>query len=147
MLIRRLIRVIEVGEKKDFKILRQLLDSNNSCERYWAATYLGHHRDAEASHYLKERITDKVAAVRVAALLALCQLEKSDEFLEPLIDEINHPNLIVGMYAMNAIEQTGLLNDKVAEAAETAIKSNYDFNLLFNWCNIINYDYFSNITF
>jgi arylsulfatase A-like enzyme len=126
-LVRRLIRVIEAGEKGDFKILRGLLDSDNSCERYWAATYLGHHRDTEARHSLKKRTTDKVAAVRVAALLALCRLEDPEEFLKPLIDEIDHPNHIVGMYAMNAIEQTGLLNNRVAEAAEKAIKSNYDF--------------------
>ena len=126
-LVRRLIQVIESGEKGDLKTLHKLLDSENPCERYWAATYLGHHRATEAIHSLKKRITDKVATVRVAALLALCQLDDPEIFLEPLIDEIDHPNHIVGMYAMNAIEQTGLLNKRVSEAAEKAIKSNYEF--------------------
>jgi uncharacterized sulfatase len=126
-LVHRLIQVVESGERGDIKTLHKLLDSENPCERYWAATYLGHHRATEAIGSLQKRITDNVDVVRVAVLLALCQLDDPEEFLELLTDEIDHPNHIVGMYAMNAIEQTGILNYKVAEAAEKAIKSNYDF--------------------
>ena len=41
--------------------------------------------------------------------------------------EADHKNLIVGMYAMSAIEQTGIRNEAVRKIAEEASVSPYDF--------------------
>ena len=126
-LIRDIIDVIEAGEKKDFNTLRKCLVSGRPSEKYWAATWLGCHCDAKADASLKTLATDKDPTLRIAALLALCKLGQSEEYLPLLIREIGDPNLIVGMYAMNAIEQTGILNKMVSGAAEIARKSKYEF--------------------
>ena len=70
---------------------------------------------------------DEVTAVRIAAKLALCELGQSDIYLQKLCDEIDAPNMIDGMYAMNAIEQTGIRNEMVKKAAERALQSEYEF--------------------
>lgn len=126
-LIRGIIDVIEAGEKKDFNTLRKFLVSGCPSEKYWSATWLGHHCDAKADASLTTLATDKVPVLRIAALLAFCKLGQEEEYLPLLIREIDNPNLIVGMYAMNAIEQTAILNEMVSNAAETACNSKYEF--------------------
>jgi arylsulfatase A-like enzyme len=126
-LTKRLIRVIEAGERANLRVLHRLLVDGNPSERYWAATWLGHLRDQQFECPLRKAMTDKTAVVRVAAKLALCKLGYPDKYLRQLIPDINDENLIVGMYAMNAIEQTGILNDTVREAAELACNSKYEF--------------------
>jgi len=65
--------------------------------------------------------------VRVAACLALCRLGHGKTYLPKLVDLISDPNLIVCMYAMNAIEQSGIRNDVAARAAGIPKKSRYEF--------------------
>lgn len=126
-LLPRLIAIIEAGERKDNGAIRRALGASDPCERYWAATWAGVNRDAGATDALRKLITSPTPVVRVAASLALCQLGHDGAYLPKLAELIEDPNLIVGMYAMNAIEQTGLRNHVAALAAETARASPYEF--------------------
>ena len=123
---RKLIDITEGARKKDLVSLRQGLEYEESSVRYWAATWLGNSGDTEAIPYLEKLTQDEKPTVRVAAALALCKLDYQDAYLEKIIDEIDAANLIVGMYAMNAIEQSGILNKKVYAAAKKAIENRYD---------------------
>lgn len=73
--------------------------------------------------------TSKTPALRVASLLALYRIKPNDEYLKGLTNEINNPNAIVGMYAMNAIEQTEVLNETTENAADIALKDDYGFTV------------------
>ena len=74
---------------------------------------------------------DSDPSVRIAANLALHKIDPSYDPIPALGKEVSHSNLIVGMYAMNAIEQTGIRNDAVREIAETATQSKYEFTQRF----------------
>ncbi|MHC4329860.1 MAG: sulfatase/phosphatase domain-containing protein, partial [Planctomycetota bacterium] len=126
-LIPQLIRTIEAGENRDLKTLRKLLETGNDCQKYWAATWLGVHKDKRSEESLKEMTTSETPALRVASLLALHRIKPDDEYLRALANEINNSNVIVGMCAMNAIEQTEVLNKTTENAADMALKSDYDF--------------------
>ena len=76
---------------------------------------------------LKERVRSEIPALRIASLLALHKIEPKNKYLEKLTNEINNPNAIVGMYAMNAIEQTEVLNKTTEKAADIALGSDYNF--------------------
>jgi arylsulfatase A-like enzyme len=128
-LVRELIAVIETGEKHDTAALRNLLDADHAAVRYWAATWSGILADKKAVLPLQKLAGDAVSAVRVAAKLALCKLGHCDTYLQQLCDEIDAANVITGMYAMNAIEQTGILNQTVRQAADRAMQSKYEFIL------------------
>lgn len=126
-LIPQLIKTIEAGEKKKSKTLRKLLETGNDCQKYWAATWLGVNKDKQSEPALKKLTESETPAVRIASLLALHRIKPNDEYLKGLTNEINNPNAIVGMYAMNAIEQTEVLNKTTENAADIALKSDYGF--------------------
>ncbi|MCG8587202.1 MAG: HEAT repeat domain-containing protein, partial [Pirellulales bacterium] len=123
----RLLAIIEAGEQKDLAAVRHGLSAVDPSERYWAATWAGVNRDKEATDALKVLSTDTTPTVRVAACLSLCQLGQAGTYLPKLVELVKDPNLIVGMYAMNAIEQSKIRNDIAAQAAVTAKKSPYEF--------------------
>ncbi len=126
-LVPRLIAIIEAGERKDSKAVRRALTAADPCEAYWAATWAGVNKDARAKRALERLAASPTPAVRVAACLALCRLGHDDIYLPKLAELIEDPNLIVGMYAMNAIEQTGIRNKVASKAAKTAMDSRYQF--------------------
>ena len=95
--------------------------------RYWAATGLGILGEAAAAKPLGERLRDSSGAVRVAAALALCRLGEPETAVQTLIDEIDNSNLIVGMYAMRALELSGVDSPEVRKAVEEAKDSPYEF--------------------
>ena len=72
-------------------------------------------------------VSDQVPAIRVAAAQALYRLGETSR-LKLLVEHINDPNLIVGMFALRAIEELGdagkVYMDRIAEAQ----KSNYEFS-------------------
>ena len=126
-LVPRLVELIEAGERKDLSTVRSSLKAADPCERYWAATWSGVNLDRDAIKQLKQLASDSTPAVRVAACLALCRLGLSKDYLPKLVELIEDPNLIVGLYAMNAIEQTEILNDLAGNAAKIGLKSRYEF--------------------
>ena len=127
-LIPRLIAIIEAGERKDRGAVRRALTTaSDPSVAYWAATWAGVNKDAGAKQALERLAASPTPTVRVAACLALCQLGYGDIYLPKLVELIEDPNLIVGMYAMNAIEQSGIRNKVASMAAETARESLYEF--------------------
>ena len=127
-LIPRLIAIIEAGERKDRGAVRRALTTaSDPSVAYWAATWAGVNKDAGAKQALERLAASPTPTVRVAACLALCQLGHGDIYLPKLVELIEDPNLIVGMYAMNAIEQSGIRNKVASMAAETARESLYEF--------------------
>jgi len=126
-LIPQLIETIEAGEKRDLKTLHKLLKTGNDCQKYWAATWAGVIKDKRSEESLKKMTASETPVLRVASLLALHRIEPNNEYLKGLTNEINDPNAIVGMYAMNAIEQTEVLNKTTEDAADIALKSDYGF--------------------
>ena len=127
----RLIEVIEAGENENISFLEEKLDSECPSERYWAATWLGVNKIKSIQNKIKNLTRDVNATVRVAANLALYKINPDYNPIPALAEELSNENLIVGMYAINAIEQTGIRNDEVKIVAEKAAKSEYEFTQRF----------------
>jgi len=125
-LVRKLIDVIEAGERGDGPALLDALESPVPSVRYWAATWLGNLGDQTAVKPLAKRLSDPAAAVRVAVALALCKLGKKRN-VKTLIKEIDNSNLIVGMYAIRAIEISEIDTPAVRKAVEKANENQYEF--------------------
>lgn len=123
----RLIRIIEAGEKQNISVLLGAINSKEPSERYWAATWLGVNKVESAGDKVEALTTDKDPSVRIAANLALYKIDPGYDPIPALSKEVSHKNLIVGMYAMSAIEQTGIRNEAVRAIAEIASKSTYEF--------------------
>jgi arylsulfatase A-like enzyme len=127
----RLIRIIEAGEKKNISVLLDAINSNEPTERYWATTWLGVNKVKSAHDKVEALTKDKAASVRIAANLALYKIDSSYNPIPALGKEVNHKNLIVGMYAINAIEQTGIRNDEIKAIAKIATDNRNDFTQRF----------------
>jgi arylsulfatase A-like enzyme len=125
--VMQLIRCIEAGENQDINALRRSLGSDDPSEQYWAAKWLGILKDQKSIESLKLMTSGKIPALRIASNLALWQISHDEKYIQGLVDEIDNPNLTVGLYAMNAIEQTEVLNDLIYNAADRAFRSEYDF--------------------
>ena len=128
-LISQLIKTIEAGNNKNLKTLRKLLKTGNDSQKYWAATWLGVNKDKRSEGSLKKMTTSEIPSLRIASLLALHRIKPNDEYIEGLTNEINNTNTIVGMYAMNAIEQTEVLNKTTENAADIALENDYEFTV------------------
>ena len=124
---KRLIRVIKTGEKQDTDVLLKSIGSGEPSERYWAVTWLGINKVQAARDKVEKLLADPDPAVRVAANLALFKIDPAFDPIPALGEEAGNRNLIVGMYAMSAIEQTGIRNEAVRDIAATASGSKYDF--------------------
>jgi arylsulfatase A-like enzyme len=128
---RRLIRIIEAGEKHDIQTLLNKIESSEPSERYWAVTWLGVNKVKSAQDKVQELLKDNDPSVRIASNLALYKIDPDFNPIPALGKAIDHPNLIVGMYAMNAVEQTGIRNEEVKSIAKKAIDSQYEFTMRF----------------
>ena len=105
----------------------QLNDPSPSI-RYWAATRAGIKKDQSTAPKLRRLLIDEWEPVRIAAALALCRLGKQEDraidLLAGMVDSRNH---ITGMYAIRAIEWSGIRNEATRVASERAAKSQYEF--------------------
>lgn len=124
---KNLIHIVESGEQQNNEVLLKTLNSAEPAERYWALTWLGVNRDEGARDQVAALTSDPDPSVRIAANLALYKIDPSYDPIPALGQEVNHRNLIVGMYAMSAIEQSGIRNDAVKAIAEIAAQSKYEF--------------------
>lgn len=127
----RLIKIIEAGEHNDISELMKAANSQDPSERYWAATWLGVNKTKNAKEKVFALTGDSNPAVRVAAALAMYKIDDYYNPIPLLGKEINNENLIVGMYAINAIEQSGIRNEEVREVALKAVNSPYEFTQRF----------------
>jgi arylsulfatase A-like enzyme len=130
-LVRRLIDVIEAGERGDRAALLEALESDRPSLRYWAATWLGNLHDESAAAKLVDRTSDNTPAVRVAAALALCKLGRHQQYLPLLAEQIEADNLITGMFAIRALEQVGPPAKAVLPAVKQARDNPYEFTRRF----------------
>ncbi len=122
----RLIDVITAGEENDAQALLSFASSDDPSTRYWAAVWLGVNQHRKAIPVLEKLVEDDTPAVRVAAAQALCKLG-DDNQLKLLVNHIGDPNMLVGMFAIRAIEELGDAGKPYhAEIAE-ALESGYEF--------------------
>lgn len=128
---KRLIQIIEAGENKEISVLVQKINSSEPSERYWAVTWLGVNKVTSAKESIKLLTTDSEPSVRIAANLALYKIDSGYDPIPALGKELDNKNLIVGMYTMNAIEQTGIRNDAVKKIAKKASDNPYEFTMRF----------------
>jgi len=124
---RRLIAVITAGEKNEGTRLLEYAKSPDPSTRYWAAVWLGVNKSADGRATLLKMTADPVPTVRVAAAQALCKLGNLGQ-LKLLIEHINDPNLLVGMFALRAIEELGDAGKAHREVIAGAQKSKYEFS-------------------
>ncbi len=124
---RRLIDVITAGEANESAMLLEYAKSPDPSTRYWAAVWLGVNKSNESKTTLLELSTDPVPAIRVAAAQALCKLGELSQ-LKLLIKHINDSNLLVGMFALRAIEELGDAGKAHQADVAAAQKSSYEFS-------------------
>jgi len=124
---RRLIEVITAGEANESDKLLDFAKSADPSTRYWAAVWLGVNKTAKSKSTLLKLTNDPVPAVRVAAAQALCKLGDLNT-LKLLVEHIKDPNLLVGMYALRAIEELGDAGKAHREAIAAAQKSKFEFS-------------------
>jgi arylsulfatase A-like enzyme len=123
----RLIEVITAGEANDGAKLLQDAKSPDPSTRYWAAVWLGVNKTAEGKATLLKLTADSVPAVRVAAAQALSKFGDLSQ-MKLLVEHIKDPNLLVGMFALRAIEELGDAGKAHREAIASAQKSKYEFS-------------------
>jgi len=128
---KRLIHIIEAGENLNNAVLLEKIKSRDPSERYWAVTWLGINKVKSERDKVEGLTKDKNPSVRIAANLALYKIDPTYNPIPALGKEVSDKNLIVGMYAINAIEQTGIRNDEVKAVAEEAANNEYDFTQRF----------------
>jgi len=124
---RRLIEVITAGEANEGAKLLHFAKSADPSTRYWAAVWLGVNKTEKSKATLLKLTNDPVPAVRVAAAQALCKLGDLNT-LKLLVEHIKDPNLLVGMFALRAIEELGDAGKAHREAIAGAQKSKYEFS-------------------
>jgi uncharacterized sulfatase len=123
----RLLQVIKSGEQGDVPALLAALGSPHAAVRYWAAVGLGNTGDRSAIDVLRQRTEDPSHGVRVAVAFALCQLGEVAQGRAILEKEIENENLIVGMYAIRALERIGDNARPALATIERARNSPYEF--------------------
>ena len=124
---RRLIDVITAGEANESDKLLDFAKFSDPSIRYWAAVWLGVNKTAESKPTLLQLTTDTVPAVRIAAAQALSKSGDLDH-LKLLVEHIHDPNLLVGMFALRAIEELGDVGKKHHAAIKMSQKSKYEFS-------------------
>ena len=118
--------LIEEGERGNQQVLASALQSQQPAMRYWGATLAGLYWPESAST-LQSLLDDSSASVRIAAALALCRLGQI-QFSETLADEIDNSNRLVGLYAIRALELSGLNQARrFSSRIEQAESNPYEF--------------------
>jgi arylsulfatase A-like enzyme len=125
-LVQALLATIDAGRRQDREALEQALGSAQPAVRYWAVVWLGQGVPTNASAALVRCLKDKSPAVRVAAGRALVPLGRRAEALEVLGQELDNANLVVGHYAIRALEEIGYEALPLLSKIQAARGSPYD---------------------
>ena len=88
---------------------------------------MGVNKTADGKDTLLKLTADSVPAVRVAAAQALCKFGDLSQ-MKLLVEHIKDPNLLVGMFALRAIEELGDAGKAHRTAISAAQKSKYEFS-------------------
>jgi HEAT repeat protein len=125
-LVQTLLATIEAGARGDRDLLLKALESAQPAVRYWGAVWLGESDQANTIDRLRLLLTDSSPAVRVAAGRALVRLGRPREALEVLGRELGNRNLIIGHYAIWALEELGAGSMPLLPEIKAARVSPYD---------------------
>jgi uncharacterized sulfatase len=127
-LVADLLATVDAGTRRDRRALDQALHSPQAAVRYWAAVWLGQMDAAgiNASATLRACLDDPSPAVRVAAARALAGLGQRTEALEVLAHALDDANLVVGHYAIRALEEIGPDVRPLSAQIQAARQSPYD---------------------
>lgn len=123
--------------EKDVPKLTQFLKNKNELLRYWAACGLLQLGDKAraAIPRLKVALADTVPDVAITAAETLYRLGDKNESRQLLLQSLNNPEIMVQVHALNAIDNSCVLNDEVRKAVEAlaekqVVKRNeYVFNM------------------
>jgi hypothetical protein len=126
-MVRDLVNIIEAGEKGNAARLLEGLKDKAPSVRYWAATWLGNLKNADASKSLIKTTRDAVPAVRVAACLALARLGQPEKGASIILETIEDENWLAGLYAIRALEWSGVRTPAAKAAVEKARDNPYEF--------------------
>jgi arylsulfatase A-like enzyme len=127
-LVSDLLEIIEAGEKSDVVKLKAGLKSTEESIRYWSARALGVKGIGSLKVELSSMLQDKNATVRIAVAESMYRLG-DERAVEVLKKEVANPNLLVGMYALRAIESLAFkTKGAVAKTVKSALKSKYEFS-------------------
>lgn len=124
---RDLINIIEAGEKGNVDRLLKGLKDDDPSVRYWAATWLGVQKTASASEALTQALSDPVQVVGVAAALALSRLGQPAKGIPVILKTIEDDNWLAGMYAIRALEWSGVRTPQARAAVKRAQNNPYEF--------------------
>ncbi len=126
-LVRDLINIIEAGEKQDVESLLKGLKDEAPPVCYWAATWLGNWQVVDAGDALMETTGHADATVRIAAALALSRMGRSNDGAATILKTIEDDNWLAGMYAIRALEWSGIRTPAAHAAVKRALSSPYEF--------------------
>jgi arylsulfatase A-like enzyme len=126
-LLKDILTVVDACDAGNEERIKVSLSSTEPTIRFWAARTTGSLKISELKDQLKEMLKDKDGTVRTAAAQSLYQLgDKSG--LHVLAKDITNENLLVGMYAIRALEAIGPdAKDETGDAIKAAKKSPYEF--------------------
>ncbi len=128
-LIHSLITIIEAMDGGNQNLLTKAVESPEPALRYWAAIGLGLLNNPAAADRLSSLLSDPSVSVRISAALSLCRmgLPENEDATPLLVKEIDNSNLIVGLYAIRALELSRVDNPAVREAVKKAQQNLYEF--------------------
>ena len=126
-LVRDLINIIEAGENQNVARLLKGLKDDDPSVRYWAATWLGIHKIADAGPALVKTTWDADPTVRIAVALALSRLGQPQHGASIILNTIEDDNWLAGMYAIRALEWSGIRTPAAQAAVNRALDSPYEF--------------------
>lgn len=126
-MVRDLLNIIEAGEEEDVARLLKGLKDENPSVRYWAATWLGNRKKADVTEALMKATGDSNPTVRIAAALALSRLGKNGKGTSIILKTIEDDNWLAGMYAIRALEWSGVRTPPAQAAVNRALDSPYEF--------------------
>ncbi|MDR1156499.1 MAG: sulfatase-like hydrolase/transferase [Bacteroidales bacterium] len=106
------------GDRKNLGRLTELLKSDESIIRYWAATGLLILKgDAKSAiPQLEKALDDPSPDVAVVVAEALYNLGKKEIGIDAILKTLEHPDIFVRNHALNALENTGDKSPKVQQA-------------------------------
>jgi arylsulfatase A-like enzyme len=131
-LVPTLLATIDAGARHDREALERALGSAQPAVRYWAVVWLGQGGPADAdasaspSAALVSCLRDPSPAVRVAAGRTLVSRGHRRESLDVLARELDDANLVVGHYAIRALEEIGDEALPLLPRIQAARQSPYD---------------------
>ena len=126
-LLKDILVAVDACESGDEGRIKSCLGSPEPSVRYWAARAAGSKKLFALRAHLEAMLKDRNGTVRVAAAQSLVQLGDLAA-VRILVQEIENGNLLVGMYAIRAIEAIGpQVKAETKVAIRNATKSDYEF--------------------